>query len=108
MKLGIGAASERSQAVGPTLSMRANFDIKWFLIAVVHHRVCLEARQPAEGMAGFYFRLENEDGTPADPPMLQTAVPNWSAGDVGTGRSASLIFGTRRWRCARFPCSSKR
>jgi hypothetical protein len=31
-------------------------------------------------MAGFYFRLENEDGTPADPPVLHTAVPNWSAG----------------------------
>jgi hypothetical protein len=28
------------------------------------------------------FRLEHEDGTPADPPVLQTAVPNWSAGDT--------------------------
>jgi hypothetical protein len=33
-------------------------------------------------MAGFYFRLELEDGTPADPPILHTAVPNWSAGDT--------------------------
>ena len=32
--------------------------------------------------AGFYFRLENEDGTPADPPTLHTAVPNWQAGDT--------------------------
>jgi hypothetical protein len=23
------------------------------------------------------FRLEQEDGTPADPPVLRTAVPNW-------------------------------
>jgi hypothetical protein len=27
-------------------------------------------------------RLELEDGTPADPPVLHTAVPNWSAGDT--------------------------
>jgi hypothetical protein len=39
-------------------------------------------------MAGFYFRLENEDGTPADPPVLHTAVPNWSAG-TSRGRPAS-------------------
>src|SRR5215218_9447748 len=32
-------------------------------------------------MAGFYFRLELEDGTPAEPPVLHTAVPNWQAGD---------------------------
>jgi hypothetical protein len=33
-------------------------------------------------MAGSPFRLELEDGTPADPPVLHTAVPNWSAGDT--------------------------
>jgi hypothetical protein len=33
-------------------------------------------------MAGFTFRLEHEDGTPADPPTLHTAVPNWRAGDT--------------------------
>jgi hypothetical protein len=33
-------------------------------------------------MAGFFFRLELERGTPADPPMLHTAVPNWQAGDT--------------------------
>jgi hypothetical protein len=33
-------------------------------------------------MAGFTFRLEHEDGTPADPPTLHTAVPNWSPGDT--------------------------
>jgi hypothetical protein len=30
----------------------------------------------------FTYRLENEDGTPADPPVLHTAVPNWSPGDT--------------------------
>jgi hypothetical protein len=30
----------------------------------------------------FTFKLEHEDGTPADPPVLHTAVPNWSAGDM--------------------------
>jgi hypothetical protein len=30
---------------------------------------------------GFAYRLQHEDGTPADPPTFQTAVPNWQAGD---------------------------
>jgi hypothetical protein len=30
----------------------------------------------------FMFKLEHEDGTPAHPPVLHTAVPNWSAGDT--------------------------
>jgi hypothetical protein len=30
----------------------------------------------------FTFKLEHEDGTPAHPPILHTAVPNWSAGDT--------------------------
>jgi hypothetical protein len=30
----------------------------------------------------FIFKLEHEDGTPADPPRLDTAVPNWRAGDT--------------------------
>ena len=30
----------------------------------------------------FKFKLEYEDGTPADPPVLHTAVPTWSAGDT--------------------------
>lgn len=32
-------------------------------------------------MGLFAFKLERADGTPADPPMLKTAVPNWSEGD---------------------------
>jgi hypothetical protein len=30
----------------------------------------------------FMFKLVQEDGTPADPPTLRTAVPNWSPGDT--------------------------
>jgi hypothetical protein len=30
----------------------------------------------------FTFKLEHEDGTPADPPTLHTAVPNWAPGDT--------------------------
>jgi hypothetical protein len=30
----------------------------------------------------FTFKLEPEDGTPADQPVLHTAVPTWQAGDT--------------------------
>lgn len=30
----------------------------------------------------FSFRLEQRDGTPADPPKLSAAVPNWAPGDT--------------------------
>ena len=30
----------------------------------------------------FVYRLEHEDGTPADPPTLRTAVPTWRADDT--------------------------
>jgi hypothetical protein len=33
-------------------------------------------------MAGFLFRLETPEGAPAEPPTLQTAVPNWRPGDT--------------------------
>jgi hypothetical protein len=45
-------------------------------------------------MGSFAFKLEREDGNPADPPTLQAAVPNWRAGDVialGAGRSLRVI-----------------
>jgi hypothetical protein len=45
-------------------------------------------------MGSFAFKLEREDGKPADPPTLQAAVPNWRAGDViafGAGRSLRVI-----------------
>jgi len=42
----------------------------------------------------FTFRLPRKDGTPADPPTLKAAVPNWRAGDVialGAGRTLRII-----------------
>jgi hypothetical protein len=39
----------------------------------------------------FIFKLVLEDGTPADPPMLDTAVPTWRAGDtIPLGRDKML------------------
>jgi hypothetical protein len=35
-----------------------------------------------EGPMTFTFTLEHEDGSPAEPPVLSTAVPNWSPGDT--------------------------
>jgi hypothetical protein len=45
----------------------------------------------------FTFRLELDDGTPADLPTLSTAVPNWRTGDViPLGRGKALrVIGTR-------------
>jgi len=34
-----------------------------------------------ENRMAFTFKLEQEDGTPADPPVLHTAVPTWDTGD---------------------------
>jgi hypothetical protein len=31
---------------------------------------------------GFTFRLEHDDGTPADPPTLKAEVPTWPDGRV--------------------------
>ena len=42
----------------------------------------------------FTYKLEHEDGTPADPAMLRTAVPNWSTGDtipLGGGRTLRVV-----------------
>lgn len=42
----------------------------------------------------FTFRLEQKDGTPADPPVLHTAGPNWEAGDTisfGVDRTLRVI-----------------
>ena len=44
----------------------------------------------------FAYRLEHEDGTPADPPTFQTAVPNWRAGDtIPLGGRSLLVVGVR-------------
>ena len=33
-------------------------------------------------MAAFVLRLETADGAQADPPTLESAVPNWRSGDT--------------------------
>ena len=46
----------------------------------------------------FIFKLEHPDGTPADPPTLRSAVPNWDVGDkipFGPGKPALLVVGLR-------------
>jgi hypothetical protein len=42
----------------------------------------------------FTFKLENKDGTPADPPTLHAAVPNWRPGDMiplGADRTLRVV-----------------
>jgi hypothetical protein len=45
-------------------------------------------------MAAFVFRLETADGAPADPPGIESAVPNWRAGDtipLGARRTLRVV-----------------
>jgi hypothetical protein len=30
----------------------------------------------------FIYKLEQQDGTPVEPPMFRTAVPTWNTGDT--------------------------
>jgi hypothetical protein len=47
-------------------------------------------------MAGFLFRLETVDGVSADPPKLESAVPNWRAGDsIYFGHKTLRVVGVR-------------
>jgi hypothetical protein len=48
-------------------------------------------------MAGFTYRLEFEDGTPAVPPTFESAVPTWRIGDtIPLGRDKVLrVIDTR-------------
>lgn len=45
----------------------------------------------------FTYKLEHEDGTPADPRTFKTAVPNWRPGDtIPLGRDRKLrVIDTR-------------
>jgi hypothetical protein len=39
----------------------------------------------------FTFKLQHEDGRPADPPTFHTAVPTWNPGDmIPLGRDRNL------------------
>jgi len=47
-------------------------------------------------MAGFLFRLETKDGSPAEPSTLSVAVPNMRVGDlIPLGRRSLLVVGKR-------------
>jgi hypothetical protein len=47
-------------------------------------------------LAGFFFRLETADGSPAEPPTLHSAVPNWRAGDtIPFGYKTLRVVGVR-------------
>ena len=42
----------------------------------------------------FTFKLEREDGTPADPPSFRSVVPRWEPGDtipVGASRTLQVV-----------------
>jgi hypothetical protein len=44
----------------------------------------------------FTFKLEHEDGTPADPPMFTSAVPDWRPGNtVELGRKTLRVIEVR-------------
>jgi hypothetical protein len=45
----------------------------------------------------YTYRLEREDGTPADPPTFRTSVSSWHAGDsIPLGRDRTLrVIDTR-------------
>jgi hypothetical protein len=48
-------------------------------------------------MAGFLFRLETADGTPAEPSQLSSAVPNWGPGEtIHFGHKTLRVVGKRR------------
>jgi hypothetical protein len=45
---------------------------------------------------GFTFRLELEDGTPADPPTFRTSVLNWRPDDtIPLGARTLRVVGVR-------------
>jgi hypothetical protein len=53
-------------------------------------------RRGGVGLAGFLFRLVREDGAPAEPSTLSSAVPDWSEGDtIHLGRRVLRVVGKR-------------
>lgn len=44
----------------------------------------------------FLFKLQPPDGTPADPPTLRVAVPNWRPGDtIAVGHRSLQVVDVR-------------
>jgi hypothetical protein len=53
-------------------------------------------RRGGVGLAGFPFRLETEDGAPAEPRQLTSVVPIWDAGDtIHLGKRTLRVIGKR-------------
>jgi hypothetical protein len=51
-------------------------------------------KRKGDRMGGFTFRLEHEDGTPAEPRKFDAAVPNWRPGDtihLGPGKVLRVV-----------------
>jgi hypothetical protein len=47
-------------------------------------------------LAGFLFRLETEDGAPAEPRQLTSMVPSWREGDtIHLGKRTLRVIGKR-------------
>ena len=47
-------------------------------------------------MAGFLFKLETADGTPAEPSSFSSAVPNWAPGEtIHFGRRTVRVVAVR-------------
>lgn len=52
--------------------------------------------EKGDWMAGFLFRLETEDGSPAEPPTLSSAVPDWGIGHtIHLGKRTLRVVGKR-------------
>jgi hypothetical protein len=50
------------------------------------------ADEPASLVSDVSYKLEREDGTPAEPPTLRSSVPSWRPGDtIPLGRDCSLL-----------------
>ena len=46
--------------------------------------------------AGFLFKLERTDGTPAEPSSFSSAVPNWAPGEtIHFGHRTVRVVGVR-------------
>jgi hypothetical protein len=55
----------------------------------------------------FIFRLEQEDGSPADPPTLKSAVPDWHPGDaIPLGGRTLRVSASETTTQIRRPCWS--
>jgi hypothetical protein len=71
-----------------------------FLIAPALRYAHRAVRSPAdtgrENLMAFMFRLEGEDGAPADPATFRTAISSWHPGDtIPLGRKTLRVVNVR-------------